>query len=304
MVRRSRFALLLLTLLVALPLTGASAFAASKQKAQSTKSASKKASKRAGKKASKKKGKSKKRGASARKGSAMPTMSKAFQRKYKVTPDSDPDDDGLSSYYEYLAGTNPRKADTNGDGVDDASEDRDGDRLTNGFEQETGTNPGKRDTNGNGVSDDREDRDGDKLNNYGEMRTGLDPVDRDTDDDGVKDGDENTGWVVDFDPIGGTLTVWLNNKRANATFTITEDSELGCSIGGSAGDDEGDDEGDSGDADSEDFESASVDDEYDEEMSDDCSAVMSAGAWFSDLEYYSDSETGELVLSAVALSEL
>ncbi len=305
MVRRFRLAALLLSLILAIPAITGTAAAATKQKTPKSKTATKRAGKKAAKKGTKKKGKGKKGGASARKGAAMPTFPKSYQRKYKVTRDSDPDDDGLTSYYEYLAGTNPRKADTDGNGVDDATEDRDGDRLMNGFEQETGTNPGKRDTNGNGVSDDREDRDGDGLNNFGEMKTGLDPVDRDTDDDGVKDGDENTGWVVNLDSAAGTLTVWLNNKRKNTTFTVTEDSELGCSVGGSAGsDDEGDDySGDEFD-DSGDFEGASADDEDFDEMSDDCDSVLSAGSWFSDLEYFSDDETGDLVLSAIALSEL
>jgi hypothetical protein len=64
------------------------------------------------------------------------------------------DTDGLSDWYEYLAGTNPTLADTDGDGINDINEDMDGDGLSNGFEQGvTHTHPRRADTDDDGVRD-------------------------------------------------------------------------------------------------------------------------------------------------------
>src|SRR5690242_15554655 len=48
---------------------------------------------------------------------------------------ADPDKDGLTNLGEFRSGTNPNKADTDGDGVGDANEDPDGDNVDNGNEQ-------------------------------------------------------------------------------------------------------------------------------------------------------------------------
>jgi hypothetical protein len=75
----------------------------------------------------------------------------------------DPDEDGLVTWHEYLAGTDPLDADSNGNGLSDlvdvrrrseaANPDDDGDGLPNAVELVLGTDPFRADTDGDGVSD-------------------------------------------------------------------------------------------------------------------------------------------------------
>ena len=104
---------------------------------------------------------------------------------------SDLDKDGLLDTDEYLAGTDPTKADTDGDGLGDAAE-----------VQLYGTNPTKADSDGDGLTDKEEiqqhgtdplsaDSDGDGLSDLAEI-TGLagyitDPLSEDSDGDGMDD---------------------------------------------------------------------------------------------------------------------
>src|SRR3954470_8745112 len=76
----------------------------------------------------------------------------------------DPDKDGLNNRGEFKSRTNPRKADSDRDGIDDANDDRDDDGDSNRDEVHNGTNP----------------------------------CDRDSDDDGIHDGDEVAGTVESF----------------------------------------------------------------------------------------------------------
>ena len=108
----------------------------------------------------------------------------------------DPDRDGLNNRGEFKSKTNPRKADTDRDGVLDANEDPDRDGVDNANEVRERTNPRRKDSDRDGRRDGQEDADRDRLNNTGEDQSGNDPIKADTDGDGVKDGDEGAGKVV------------------------------------------------------------------------------------------------------------
>jgi hypothetical protein len=90
----------------------------------------------------------------------------------------DSDCDGLSNRDERLIyHTNPRNADTDGDG------------LMDGDEVAIGTDPNNQDTDGDGLSDN------DEVSLYG-----TDPTNDDTDGDGVSDGDEVAAGKNPLDP--------------------------------------------------------------------------------------------------------
>ncbi len=81
---------------------------------------------------------------------------------------ADRDNDGLSNKMEKELGTNPKKADTDGDGLNDGAE-----------VNQVKTDPLKADTDGDGLND------GAEVNQYK-----TDPLKADSDDDGLNDGDE------------------------------------------------------------------------------------------------------------------
>lgn len=133
---------------------------------------------------------------------------------YHFTGDRDPDGDGIPTRRERELGTNPHKADTDGDGLSDGDEvilhktdplvrDTDGDGLTDGEEVlELGTSPLLADTDGDGLPDGVEvityrtnpsnvDTDNDRLFDGEEvLRYKTDPLKKDTDGDGIEDADE------------------------------------------------------------------------------------------------------------------
>ena len=161
---------------------------------------------------------------------------KKFHLHGKGLAKADPDKDGLNNLAEFKSKTNPRKADSNGNGVPDASEDPDHDNVDNGNEAREGTNPTKADSNGNGVKDGQEDRDKDHLNNAGEDQAGTDPLNPDTDGDGIKDGDEKAGEIVSFD--GTTLTLRLFGGQT-VSGTVDENTWIDCSSADSSSGDDG-----------------------------------------------------------------
>lgn len=106
-------------------------------------------------------------------------------------PDRDSDGDLLTDKYEKGIGTNPKIADTDGDGLNDGMEvnthntdplvvDTDGDGLGDGDEvNRYGTKPTKADTDGDSLSD------GDEVNKHK-----TNPLEKDSDKDNLSDGDE------------------------------------------------------------------------------------------------------------------
>ena len=123
-----------------------------------------------------------------------------------LDPSKDDDNDGLSNLKECAAGTDPKKADTDGDGIKDGDElggniktdplnkDTDGDGLDDGVEDKNKdgkvdkgeTDPLNKDTDGDGLLDGIEDKDKDGTVDSGE----TDPLNKDSDNDGLTD-----GWV-------------------------------------------------------------------------------------------------------------
>lgn len=98
----------------------------------------------------------------------------------------DLDNDGLTNLQEFLKGTDPKNADTDGDGLKDGIETGTGVYLS---ATNTGTDPVLTDTDGDGLSDGAETNTG----RYVSVKdTGTNPVKKDTDDDGVTDGAEIT----------------------------------------------------------------------------------------------------------------
>jgi hypothetical protein len=125
---------------------------------------------------------------------------------HKKSAKGDPDKDGLNNLGEFKAGTNPRKADTNNDGVNDANADQDHDGVDNLDEQQEGTNP-------------------------------RDP---DTDNDGIEDGNEVGGTIVSFvedsaNPGTGALTIKLADD-STISGKVDSTTEIECRTAGAEGD--------------------------------------------------------------------
>lgn len=122
---------------------------------------------------------------------------------------TDTDGDGLGDFYEVFSTyTDPTKADTDENGVNDGDEDFDKDGLTNLDEFLNNTYPYIDDSDNDGLSD------GDEVNEYG-----TDPLVADTDGDELCDGDElvlGTNPLVQDTDGNGIID---SKEKFNQTFT-------------------------------------------------------------------------------------
>ncbi|NJD75613.1 MAG: hypothetical protein FIB08_00765 [Candidatus Methanoperedens sp.] len=119
------------------------------------------------------------------------------------------DDDALATYAEYRLGSNPFKADTDGDTLEDAYE-----LLA------TGTSLLVPDTDGNGINDPAEDPDNDELTNLDEQALRTNPRNPDTDRDDISDKDETKSYHTnplnkdtDEDELTDDIEIALGNSN-------------------------------------------------------------------------------------------
>ncbi|MBU1096560.1 MAG: OmpA family protein [Bacteroidetes bacterium] len=167
--------------------------------------------------------------------------------------ESDKDNDGLGRCEEEEIGTDPRNADTDGDGLKDGEEvkkystdplkaDSDGDGLTDYEEVKTySTNPNKADTDADGLNDfdevkkyktdpNKADTDGDGLFDGVEVNTHkTDPNKADTDGDGLNDGEEVTKYKTDptvADTDKGSVNDGVEVKRGTDPLNPADDVKV------------------------------------------------------------------------------
>lgn len=131
------------------------------------------------------------------------------------------DGDGLTNEQEQDLGTDPNNPDTNNNGIPDGQEDFDDDGLTNEFESNnpgsgnTTLDPNKQDSNGNGIPDSQEDFDNDGLTNLEEQENNTNPYNPDSDGDGILDGEE----------VDGCIYITNTTTCSNVTFTPTDPTD-------------------------------------------------------------------------------
>ena len=132
----------------------------------------------------------------------------------------DDDSDGLTTAEEFLAGSDPRNPDTDGDTINDGDEvniygtdptkpDTDDDYIPDNWEIEYGLDPLN-------TTDGTANYDEDDLTNYEEYFLGTDPFDWDTDDDGMSDSWEaynGTNPLVDDADEDLDLDGWTNYEE-------------------------------------------------------------------------------------------
>ncbi|HEX4929712.1 MAG TPA: VWA domain-containing protein [Gaiellaceae bacterium] len=152
----------------------------------------------------------------------------------------DTDADGLTDRFEILSALlahHPAKADTDGDGTSDAAEDLDGDGLTAAGEQVAGSSPVEPDTDGDDLRDGPEvhthttsatnaDTDTDGLDDGAELRAGTDPLDPDSDDDGILDGADTTTQTIAEGAVSVALTGSGDLSGALEITSLAGDGQL------------------------------------------------------------------------------
>jgi parallel beta-helix repeat protein len=166
----------------------------------------------------------------------------------------DTDRDDLGDADEALRGTDPRRPDTDGHGLDpldprDGLTDLDGDGLTNVDEQAVGTDPRHPDTDGDGLIDGdevhiygtdptRADTDGDGLTDGEEVRRyGTDPRNPDSDGDGFHDGLEVAAGSNPRDPRSvPTAVLYGINGLRNDVLVLNPDTGQAIVLGPPTGD--------------------------------------------------------------------
>lgn len=155
-------------------------------------------------------------------------LSSPFFADFRVFSFTDEDLDGLPDELEPTLGLDPRKADSDGNGIVDGLEDPDRDGLPNAGEVLAGTDPKKPDTDGNGILDGAEDPDRDGLSNAREFAAGTNPLVADTDGDGWNDETEVTGLSDPLDPSSRprlrlvgypSVSVTVLSQRASGLMT-------------------------------------------------------------------------------------
>lgn len=130
--------------------------------------------------------------------------------------DNDSDKDGLGDKAEITGGTDPKLADSDGDGYND-------------LEDQSPLNknifPGP-DTDGDGISDKVDtDIDNDGLYNWEELELGTNPLKRDTDDDGLSDQEDahpldSKRWLKE------EIKILTEASQAPASNQISKDSDV------------------------------------------------------------------------------
>lgn len=163
-----------------------------------------------------------------------------YENIYGTDPhNADTDSDGLTDYQEiYVTYTDPLVYDSVTEGVSDANADSDGDGLSNTVEIGLGTNPRKIDTDNDGLSDYDEvnthhtnplqvDTDNDGLNDGDEVTLGLNPLTADSDNNGVLDKDEYIEQEVSASRYESGL---LNNNLAVPSITVSAKGNANSNI--------------------------------------------------------------------------